>query len=401
MREGGQARDAAPAGDGFAVAHRIERYLGSTETFIYDTLVSLRRTRPIVIASRFENLERFPLAKPAILKLSPPPRGTAAWAVSALARRLPGGRTHLEHLLRRERARLIHAHFGPAACDMVETARRTGLPLVASFYGYDASVGSVLEEFGARYRGLFEMGTAILVEGPIMARRLESIGCPPVKIRLQRIGIDLNRYRFHERAPAAGRPVRLLQCARMIPKKGFETTLKSLALARRGGSRVELRLIGDGPLMPQLAELARELGLEGAVTFLGSQPREAFIRELDEADLYVQPSRTAEDGDTEGGAPTTILEAQASGLPILATRHADIPHIVREGESALLSEEADAPGLAANISRLAADPALWARMGRAGRAHVEAAHDARRLAHELESFYEERCAPSGGTRGAF
>ena len=72
---------------------------------------------------------------------------------------------------------------------------------------------------------------------------------------------------------------------------------------------------------------------------------------------------------------------------MLATRHADIPEIVREADSALLSDEADTGGLSANISLLASDPRRWGSMGRAGRAHVEARHDVRRLATELEILY--------------
>jgi len=109
--------------------------------------------------------------------------------------------------------------------------------------------------------------------------------------------------------------------------------------------------------------------------------------EMEQAHIYVQPSRTAPDGDSEGGAPTALLEAQASGLPVVATRHADIPYVVREHDTALLSGEGDAAGLAANIVTLARDPSRWGPMGRAGRAFVEQHHDIGRLAKDLEVFY--------------
>jgi colanic acid/amylovoran biosynthesis glycosyltransferase len=133
--------------------------------------------------------------------------------------------------------------------------------------------------------------------------------------------------------------------------------------------------------------LIRDLELRDAVTLLGRRSRESFIEELDRAHIYIQPSRTAADGDSEGGAPTTLLEAQACGLPIIATRHADIPQIVREGDSAMLCDEADVGALAACISVLASSPQRWPSMGRSGRAHVEARHDVRRLATKLEILY--------------
>jgi colanic acid/amylovoran biosynthesis glycosyltransferase len=281
----------------------------------------------------------------------------------------------------------MHAHFGPAACSLLETRRRTRLPLVTSFYGYDASMADVVEEFRDRYRRLFDIGDAFLAEGPVMKRRLEALGCPSSKLRIQRIAIDPMRYRFRVREDPGGGPVELLQCGRMVPKKGYGLTLRALAEARRHDRRLRLRVIGDGPGRPRIEADIRDLGLTGSVELLGWQPREVFIEELDRAHIYIQPSVTAPDGDTEGGAPTTLLEAQACGLPVVTTRHADIPEIVREGDSALLSDEGDIGGLAANISLLASDSRRWATMGRAGRAHVEARHDVRSLATDLEILY--------------
>ncbi len=369
------------------VAHIMECYLGLTETFIYDYLSAFRRVRPVIIARRLENLGGFDLPREASLHLSPPRRGSAAWAAAAVKRRLKGGEPHLEKILAREQVRLIHAHFGPTACALFEVKRRTGLPLVTSFYGYDASMAPVLEEFRDRYRHLFEVGAVFLVEGPAMKQKMETLGCPSSKLRIQRIGIDPTRYRVLVREDPGTAPLTLLQCGRMVPKKGYPTALGALAEARRHDRRLRLRIIGDGPERPAVEERIRQLGLQDSVTLLGACPREVFVEELARAHLYLQPSMKASDGDSEGGAPTALLEAQASGLPILTTRHDDIPHVVSEGDSALLSDEGDVGGLAANMASLAADPARWASMGRAGRAHIEARHDVRRLAADLEILY--------------
>lgn len=370
-----------------AVAHVMERYLGLTETFIHEYLAAFRRVRPVVIARRFDHPERFALPPEAILYRSPPTRGTPAWAVSAVRRRIEGGDPHLEGILAREGVRLIHAHFGPAACSLFDVRRRTKLPLITSFYGYDASMDTVVQQFHDRYRRLFDIGDAFLVEGPAMMRRLVALGCPSSKLRIQRTAIDPTRYRFHTRDDPGTGPVTLLQCGRMVPKKGYAVTLRALAEARRHDRRLRLRIIGDGPDRAQIERLIRELELDDVVTLMGQQPRETFVEELDRAHIYVQPSLTAGDGDSEGGAPTTLLEAQASGLPVLATRHADIPEIVHEGDSALLSDEGDVGGLAANLSLLASEPGRWASMGLAGRALVETRHEVRRLATDLEVLY--------------
>jgi glycosyltransferase involved in cell wall biosynthesis len=281
----------------------------------------------------------------------------------------------------------VHAHYGPTACDVLDVCARLDLPLVTSFYGYDASMAGVLAEFAPLYRRLFESGAAFLVEGTAMGRKLVELGCPQEKLRLQRIAIDPRRYPFRRRHPSATGRVTLLQCGRMVPKKGYDVALRALAEARRRDPRLHLRILGDGPERDRIESLIAELALEGAVTLLGRGPRTRFLEELGNADLYLQPSRVAPDGDSEGGAPTTLLEAQACGLPIVTTRHADIPEIVREGESALLCDEEDVLGLAEALVALAASPERWAAMGHAGRVHVEAEHDVRKLAGTLENLY--------------
>ncbi len=370
-----------------SVAHIVETWLGLTETFIHEYVAAFRRVRPVVIARRFENLDHFPLPAGTSLHLSPPRRGTPAWARAAMKRRLSGGDPHLQSILEQEGVRLMHAHFGPTACRLFEVRRITRLPLVVSFYGYDASMTGVVSEFAESYRRLFDIGDAFLVEGPAMKSKLEALGCPSSKLRIQRIAVDPMRYRFRAREGGGNAPITLLQCGRMVEKKGYPISLKALAEARRHDRRLRLRIVGDGPGRPAVEALVAELDLGDAVTLLGSRSRRELLDEMERADLYLQPSLTAADGDSEGGAPTTLLEAQACGLPILTTRHADIPTVVREGDTALLADEGDVGGLAANISLLAGAPERWASMGRAGRAQVEERHDVKRLATELEILY--------------
>jgi colanic acid/amylovoran biosynthesis glycosyltransferase len=370
-----------------AVAHVVESYLGSTETFIHDLLTALRGVRPVIVARRVVDRDRFPVPAGATLHLSPPPRGTLAWAANAVRRRIEGFDGHLDDLLRDEGVGVVHAHFGPMASELVGVRRRTGLPLVTSFYGYDASIRSVVEEYRERYRALFDTGSVFLVEGSAMRRRLTEIGCPPERIRILRIGIDPRRYPFAERRAPGDGPIVVLLCGRMVPKKGHPDALEALAAARRSVPRLVLRIVGDGPDRPTVEATIARLGLGDAVTLLGATGRDAFLAELSRAHLYLQPSRTAPDGDTEGGAPTTLLEAQACGLPIVATRHADIPEVVRPDESARLVAEGDPAALGEALASLAAAPATWGAMGRAGRAHIEASHDVALLASDLESLY--------------
>jgi len=110
------------------------------------------------------------------------------------------------------------------------------------------------------------------------------------------------------------------------------------------------------------------------------------LAEIEAADFFLHPSVTAESGDSEG-TPTVILEAQAHGLPVISTYHADIPNIVVPGKSALLSPERDVETLVEHILFLFENQDLWGAMGSCGREFVERYHDIEKEIEELENKY--------------
>ena len=128
-------------------------------------------------------------------------------------------------------------------------------------------------------------------------------------------------------------------------------------------------MVGDGPLLTPCRDLARGLGIESSVAFLGAQSHHVVRDEMLAARAFVQHSIEASSGDCEG-TPVAILEAGASGLPVVATRHAGIPDVVIEGETGLLVDEKDVTGMASRMRRLAEDPGLAGNMGRAAREHI-------------------------------
>jgi colanic acid/amylovoran biosynthesis glycosyltransferase len=259
--------------------------------------------------------------------------------------------------------------------------------LVTTFYGYDMSMLPREARWQDRYAELFATGDLFLVEGPNMRAALIELGCPPWKVRIQRIGIDLALVPFRPRGPAIGRPVRLLFCGRFTEKKGLLDALEAVAMVRARHPRVELSVIGDGEERSRVERAIESLDLTDSVRLLGLRPYEVVRRELAAADILLAPSRTASNGDTEGGAPTILLEAQAAGLPVVATTHADIPFVVVAGKSGLLAPEGNLPALAECLESLLDTPERWAEMGRAGRRHVEQEHDIRITAAGLEEIY--------------
>jgi len=368
------------------VAHWRSTWLGLSETFIYYQIRELRSVRNIILTRRRENLDKFGVEDiycPADLR-----RGTAPWMANRIGQ-LMGREPFFEQRMRKAGAALLHARFGYDGVRALRLKRRVGVPLITSFYGSDATARDILSQFRKGYEELFQQGECFLAEGSHMADTLESLGCPAQKIRIIHVGIPIADHPFTPRPPVETRPI-LLFCARFTEKKGLPVLLDALRILKERGLETELRIIGYGPQGDREHEdIIERHGLRGNVRLLGPRPVGYFIDQLRQAHVFVQPSVTASDGDQEGGAPTTLIQAQAVGCPVVSTHHCDIPEVVLDGETGLLAPEHDSEKLARHIETIITDPALQQRMGSAGRNHVEAEYDVCAETRKLERIYHE------------
>jgi glycosyltransferase involved in cell wall biosynthesis len=270
---------------------------------------------------------------------------------------------------------------------MAALARRLDVPLVVTFHGYDGSQLLRVPGYRKALAGLFEAAAAVIcVCGP-MRERLVAAGCPDAKAHVRHLGIDTARFEAADRGGRTG-PVRVLQVAGLSEKKGVPTALRAFARARDGGADLHFTLAGDGPARGEIVRLAADLSLGEAFDDRGAVPHAEAARLMAEADVFVHPSQVAPDGDREG-LPTAIMEAMATGLPVLSTRHEGIPELVIEGESGRLVPEGDVEGLAAGMVEFAESAELRRTLGDAGAARVREHFDLRRKVSELEEFYEE------------
>lgn len=174
--------------------------------------------------------------------------------------------------------------------------------------------------------------------------------------------------------------------------KGLLYALKAVRELWTERRNIEFRIIGDETLTgggdaAQILTYIRRNALQKCVRLLGHLSHQCFLQEMEKGDLFIQPSITTANGATEGGAPTTILEAQALGMPILSTYHCDIPNVTVPGQSALLVPEKDSKALAQALRTLVDAPGKWEEMGVAGRRHVEKFHDIEKEAPRLEEKY--------------
>lgn len=276
-------------------------------------------------------------------------------------------------LIRRHRPDVLLAEFGFHAVRVMETAAWSGVPLVVHFRGSDASAHGRLSLLVGRYRRLMALVAGVIVKSEPMRRTLLELGAPPQRLLVSPSGADARL--FHGADPAAAPPC-FLAVGRFVAKKGPLETLQAFARMREllppeQREAARLVMVGDGPLLEPARQRVRQWGLEAVVQLPGLADHGRVAALMHAARAFVQHSRVAPDGDSEG-SPVAVMEAQLCGLPVVATRHAGIPEVVQEGVSGFLVAEGDAEAMAQAMARLVFDPQLAARLGQAGQARVAA-----------------------------
>lgn len=268
--------------------------------------------------------------------------------------------------INKTRAHAVLAEYGPSAVALLDACKISKVPLIAHFHGYDASKTEVVERLKDDYLRLFREAAAIVVVSREMEEALVAFGASPGCTHRIVYGVDCNLFR--PRAQKPDRPV-FVAVGRFVEKKGPHLTLLALAGVVKNCPEVRLRMIGDGPLLGVCYDLSVALGVAGQVEFLGAQPQERVAWELSHCSAFVQHSIRASDGDCEG-TPVAVLEASASGVPVIATRHGGIEDVVIDGATGMLVREKDVNGMAAAMMKIIDDPSLAARLGETGRKRV-------------------------------
>ncbi len=362
------------------VLHYKTNYLNKSETFIDRLVRNHVRYEPSAMCYRkrafTEGLNLYPV----------PERGWEALNnvfAFHLNRPLPFYRQSVDHV----KPNVIHSHFGYDAHKLIKIAGRADVPHVVSFYGSDVS--RLPDETGwkRRYSELASHGARFIAASRYMKGQLLSLGFPEERISIVRFGLDTEKLRFrtdYEIKPS------FLMAGRLVEKKGFEFGLKAIAEIAARGIPATVNVYGDGPLMPELKNLARKLQIEDKVTFHGFRPVEEIVSAHSGHSFMLAPSVTAADGDMEG-LPNTILESMALGTPIITTRHAAIPEVVEHGVSGFLTDERDVSGLADIITGIFENPDRdkLEAIRREARKRIERKYTVQNMVSGVEQVYDD------------
>lgn len=281
---------------------------------------------------------------------------------------------------------VIHAHFGMVGDRFRFVSELWKAPMVVSFHGHDVSIWP--QERGHDcYTHLFKVASAFVVNSENTRRRVIDLGCPPAKIEKLYPAWDMAKFPYTVHPRKEGQPMRVVTVARLVEKKGVNVSIEAIALLHRSHPLIHYDIVGDGPMHHQLQALVEKLGLHNVVTFHGAQSRDYVRRMLEDAHVFLLSSVTTQQGDFEG-LGVVLLEAQAAGLPVVATRHGPFPEVVAHGETGFLAPEHSPEQLAHWLRYLMENPQAATDMGRAAREHVERNFAPKQIDAQCIALYE-------------
>lgn len=366
--------------ENLASAHHISPFLRLTENWIYKIIINQKVFKPIVITKSLENQAHFPFKN--IYALN----SKSKWFVlfELIKFKLLGYSPFFTKICKSEKISLLHVHFGTRGVKSIGLKKKLNIPMICSFYGFDAFKITRKKKYQKAYKKLFQNTEKILVLGPYMKNEIIKLGCPENKIAVQHLGIDTNQIRFKKRILDQNNPIKFLLAARFVEKKGIDIAIKAFGLIKQNYN-FKIEIIGDGDLRNSIVDLIKANNLEGNIVLHGFKPYDFFIERAYECDIYVQASKTTPDNDKEG-TPMSIVDAMATGMPVVATRHSDIPEIVIDGYNGFLAEENNVNDLAECFKRIISFE-KFEELSINARKHVEEEFDVFVQTQKLEKLY--------------
>lgn len=284
---------------------------------------------------------------------------------------------------------IIYCHFGPHGNIATELRRRGYISgkLVTVFHAHDLT-RYVLSHGRNVYTELFSEGDLFMAISSYAKLKLRNLGCPESKIIIHHMGVDCNYFAHKKRDITTNETLNVVTIGRMVEKKGFVFAIQAIAKAITQNYEICCTFVGDGPLRTDLERLVRSLGLEKHFEFTGWRTKDQIAKIIGRSDVMLVPSITAKDGDEEG-LPVVLMEALATGLPVIATNYAGIPELIEDGKTGFLVAERDIETMAEKIHLLAVDTNIYRELSVQGREKIEQEFDIDKLNDRLVEIFTE------------
>ena len=334
--------------------------LPPSETFIRAQAMGLRRYEPVFVGLRDTDSSLVSGdARIVAESLSVVPRALRRHAHGFFGAHPGLHKRWFVEQIRSAQPALIHAHFAPDGVHALPLVAELNVPLIVTLHGYDVTArdsGRNPLRKMLRQRGLEKLrssATLFLCVSEFIREKAIGAGFPADKLLVHHIGVDLSTF---QPSPRAGSSMNVLFVGRLTEKKGCDSLIRAMLQVKQHVPTAQLIVAGEGRLRSSLEQLARSLGV--AVHFTGLLSHDSVRNYMESARVFAFPSVTARDGDSEG-LGMVMLEAQAMGIPVVATRHGGIPEGILDGEHGLLCDELDVAGLARHITDLLTNQQLW------------------------------------------
>ncbi|VUS83915.1 GDP-mannose-dependent alpha-(1-6)-phosphatidylinositol monomannoside mannosyltransferase [Klebsiella huaxiensis] len=230
------------------------------------------------------------------------------------------------------------AHFG--TCGVIANyLKNIGFlegKVATVFHGFDISAAEVLLKYKKHYDNLFSSGDLFFPISNLWKDRLVSLGCEPSKIQVIRMGIEVESFSYNKRNISDS--LNIVSVCRLTEKKGIEYVIRACSYLKKENVLFKYTIVGYGPLEVKLRNLISELNLQDNIEILGFQSQDKVKMILDKSNVFALPSVVASNGDMEG-IPVALMEAMASGLPVISTYHSGIPELIENNVNGYLCEE--------------------------------------------------------------
>lgn len=261
---------------------------------------------------------------------------------------------------------VVLAEFGHTGVGVLSTCQNLEIPLIVHFHGFDAYSNSVLERNKDSYIKLFTYASAIVAVSRHMTEQLVRLGAPREKVVYNAYGVDTAKFQNHCYDASA---MQILAVGRFVEKKAPYLTILAFKKVLEELPGAKLVMVGAGELFDPCRQLIRSLHIERSVDLRGVLSHGQVAELMRTSQVFVQHSLVPASGDSEG-TPVAILEAAASALPVVSTKHTGIVDAVIHGKTGWLVDEGDIDGMADYLRLLLREPDLAVKMGKRGREHV-------------------------------
>jgi len=320
---------------------------------------------------------------------------TGAWLYGRFRILTPEENRKAVRFIRQLQPDIIHVHYGVDMLTFSRILQKIDIPVIVSFYGYDCT--SFPKRFGGLGKFLLQRKVfrhknikAVFAMSPDMKKDLLLAGCPENLIRIHYYGSECKVFNINREYKQAG-IIRFTIISGLFAKKGHFFLLEAWKALSHDihCPKINLTIIGSGVLKEQIQNRIIDYNLDNVYLKEPVKYGSAeHLLALQNTDVFVHPSLTTPDGDKEG-IPGAIIEAMASGLPIISTSHAGIPSVIEHGSTGLLVEENNTKQLADAMFLLAVNKNLREKLGSNARKYANSTLDISIKEKELEKLYDE------------